>query len=411
MAYSELIKNFDRIREYMRQFYVYGFRTRTEYDQKSARSYDNERRRLESWLGDYMHFHRNESGKQVFLSVDSLSISHNPIYDAFKAKSFTDKDITLHYYVMDILSDGEPLSLNEIIDRIELDYLSHFWSAEALDSSTLRKKLKEYHSLGLIQIQKRGKEYFYFRDDTPLPLNTWKDALDFFSEESPLGVIGSYLLDRQPEEESRFRFKHHYLLHTLDCEILFQLVCAIGQKSAVRLKIRSPRNVGHDVCIVCPLKIWISSQTGRQYALCFDKETQSYGFFRLDNILKVTPMEQDADFDAYLLHLQDFTKYLWGVSVNPTAGIQHIEMTIHAESNEPYILQRLLREKRNGTVTVLDEHTYRFSADVYDPGEMIPWIRTFVGRIERLWCSDPRITERFTQDLEQMYTLYGGTAL
>ena len=30
MAYSELIKNFDRIREYMRQFYVYGFRSRTE---------------------------------------------------------------------------------------------------------------------------------------------------------------------------------------------------------------------------------------------------------------------------------------------------------------------------------------------------------------------------------------------
>ena len=53
MAYSELIKNFNRIRDYMRQFYVYGFRTRDEYDKKSARSYDNERRRIESWLGDY----------------------------------------------------------------------------------------------------------------------------------------------------------------------------------------------------------------------------------------------------------------------------------------------------------------------------------------------------------------------
>lgn len=51
MAYSELIKNFDRIRDYMRQFYVYGFKSRTEYDKKSTRSYDNERRRIESWLG------------------------------------------------------------------------------------------------------------------------------------------------------------------------------------------------------------------------------------------------------------------------------------------------------------------------------------------------------------------------
>ena len=35
MAYSELIKNFDRIRDYMRQFYVFGFKSRTEYDKKS----------------------------------------------------------------------------------------------------------------------------------------------------------------------------------------------------------------------------------------------------------------------------------------------------------------------------------------------------------------------------------------
>ena len=45
MAYSELIKNFERIRDYMREFYVYGFESRDEYDAKSARSYDNELRR------------------------------------------------------------------------------------------------------------------------------------------------------------------------------------------------------------------------------------------------------------------------------------------------------------------------------------------------------------------------------
>ena len=51
MPYSELIKNFNRIREYMREFYVYGFKSREEYTKMSARSYDDERRRMESWLG------------------------------------------------------------------------------------------------------------------------------------------------------------------------------------------------------------------------------------------------------------------------------------------------------------------------------------------------------------------------
>ena len=34
--FQELIKNFDRIRDYMRQFYVYGFKSRNDFDAKSA---------------------------------------------------------------------------------------------------------------------------------------------------------------------------------------------------------------------------------------------------------------------------------------------------------------------------------------------------------------------------------------
>ena len=61
MAYSELVKSFERIRNYMREFYVYGFKSRDEYGMKSTRSYDNERRRIESWLGDYMSFRQESS--------------------------------------------------------------------------------------------------------------------------------------------------------------------------------------------------------------------------------------------------------------------------------------------------------------------------------------------------------------
>ena len=63
MAYKELIKDFNRIRSYMREFYVYGLKSREEYTEKSARSYDDERRRMESWLGDYMRFEQNAGRK------------------------------------------------------------------------------------------------------------------------------------------------------------------------------------------------------------------------------------------------------------------------------------------------------------------------------------------------------------
>ena len=102
-SYHELIKNFEKIRSYMREFYVFGFKSREEYSQKSARSYDDERRRMESWLGNYMRFIRTPEGKNTFLSIDSRNHAHNPLYRAWKAKSFTDLDITFHFILFDML--------------------------------------------------------------------------------------------------------------------------------------------------------------------------------------------------------------------------------------------------------------------------------------------------------------------
>lgn len=243
MAYSELVKSFERIRSYMREFYVYGFKSREEYSIKSARSYDNERRRIESWIGDFMSFHQDTSGKNVFLSVDSRRIPHNPLHKAFKAKSFTDKDITLHFYVMDLLADGSALSSREIVDCINDDYLSHFSGAFSPDESTVRKKLKEYEALGLLSSEKCGREVLYRRtDDNTVDLNTWADALSFFSEEDPLGVIGSFLIDKLEKPSDSFRFKHHYMLHALDSDVLCDLLAAIDEKRAAELTVRSLRS-------------------------------------------------------------------------------------------------------------------------------------------------------------------------
>lgn len=150
MAYNELIKNFEKVRAYMREFYVYGFKSRTEYDAKSARSYDDERRRLESWLGDYMRFTQTPEGKNVFLSVDSRVTRKNPFYKAWKAKSFTDGDITLHFAIFDILYDPETkMTLTELIEEID----QRLSSRMAFDESTLRKKLKEYAEEGMAKFE------------------------------------------------------------------------------------------------------------------------------------------------------------------------------------------------------------------------------------------------------------------
>jgi len=40
--------------------------------------------------------------------------------------------------------------------------------------------------------------------------------------------------------------------------------------------------------------------------------------------------------------------------------------------------------------------------------EMLPWIRTFIGRIVKLECSNDAVMKRYQQDLDAMAALYGG---
>ena len=79
---------------------------------------------------------------------------------------------------------------------------------------------------------------------------------------------------------------------------------------------------------------------------------------------------------------------------------------MEAAADEQFIVQRLEREKRCGTVRQLDAEHYRFSAAVYDARELLPWIRTFIGRIIAFSCSNEEIERIFYDDLEQTAAYY-----
>ena len=399
MAYSELLKSFHRIRPYMRSFYVYGFRHRQEFDAKSARSYDNERRRVESWLGDYMKFGQDEDGKRVFLSVDSRSVPQNPLYRAFKAKSFTDLDITLHFLLMDLLDEEEGLTLSGIQDTLE-EYLAEFETTQLPDESSLRKKLSEYEKIGLVRKGKQGKQVLYYLESTPNDIVTWADAAAFFSEAAPLGVVGSYLLDKLETQPEYFRFKHHYILNALDSEVLCDLFLAMGENRLVTIR-QNTRSYE-----VLPLKIYISTQTGRQYVL--GQSEGRFRFFRLDLIdsVKSGKSVEEAPTDS----LQAFQSKVWGVAAKAGLETEHLELVIHAEPEEAYVVQRLHREKRCGTVTELGGGNWRFEADVFDAVELLPRIRTFTGRIVSLKSTNAEVEKRFYGDLAAMKAMYGGDA-
>ncbi|MDD4511310.1 MAG: WYL domain-containing protein [Oscillospiraceae bacterium] len=408
MAYSERIKNFDGIRDYMREFYVYGFKSREEFTQKSARSYDDERRRIESWLGDYMCFRQTADGKNVFLSIDSRISHHNPLYKAWKAKSFTDGDITLHFLIFDLLNGPDTaLPLNELTDEIDRRLLC-FENPKTFDSSTIRKKLKEYVEQGLIRTEKQGKTVLYRR--AGMTELASEDALNFFSEVAPCGVIGSFLLDKTDPHGEHFAFKHHYITEALDSEILYALLEAMHGRQFVELKTVNRRKGRTAAQKVLPLRIFISVQSGRQYLMAHTPRNRRIGSIRLDNILSVHPAELCENYDAYREKLGRMQEHIWGVSTEGYAQrLEHVEFTVRHGNGEEHISRRLEREKRCGQVQRIDDHTSRFSADVYDSGELVPWIRTFICRIVDIHFSNQEQEAQFRKDMESMYRLYGLT--
>ena len=243
MAYSELIKNFEKIRAYMREFYIYGFKSRNEYDRKSARSYDDERRRVESWLGDYMRFTKTAEGKNVFLSVDG--------------------DITLHFVIFDILHSPDiKLTLSELIDEIDTLLSGEF----AFDESTLRKKLKEYTAEGIIITEKQGRKVLFSRAPD-IDISPLCDVTDFFGETAPCGVIGAFIADKLPPHDEIFTFKHHYITQALDSDIAAVLFDAMQKKCCVTVE-NLGRHSDKPLSVrLVPLRIYISTQNGRQHLI------------------------------------------------------------------------------------------------------------------------------------------------
>ena len=102
---------------------------------------------------------------------------------------------------------------------------------------------------------------------------------------------------------------------------------------------------------------------------------------------------------------------MWGVSTKRNKWgvekLEHVDFTVRVADDEAHIIKRLEREKRIGKVERLDGNTYRFTADVYDVSEMIPWIRTFICRITDMNFTSNTLENQFKSDLDEMYRMYG----
>ena len=372
--FHELIKSFAKSREYVRDFFVYGFKTRDEFGGWSGRTYDNERRRLESWLSGYVRQEYTGSGtakgKNIYLSIDSNLLDTNPLYRVWKAKSFTDNDIMLHFYILDYLRKSPDRTADEITDGLLADY------GKIFDPQSVRRKCNQYAAEGMLVKEKKGKE------------------------------------------------------------VLLPLLQAMHAHRAVLLHVKSTKSDRFLDTEGIPLKIVISTRTGRRYLCLYLPSKKRFAAIRLDAVKTVTAGAPCPDYTNIREKLEKHKASAWGVSFQsaPSSGttghpadyttlhavngrdfhrkssgrrIEHVKLTLHIrEGAEAYILNRLRREGKGGVIRRTAPDTFTYEIDVFDANEMLPWIRTFIGRIVSVESDCPLLKERFQRDLLTMYRLY-----
>ena len=405
--FKELIKSFSKSREYVRDFFVYGFKTREEFTGWSGRTYDNERRRLESWLSGHVRQDYGGKGKNIYLSIDSNLSDTNPLYRVWKAKSFTDNDIMLHFYILDYLNHSGKQSADEITDGILSEYDKMF------DVQMVRRKCNKYTDADILLKEKSGKEVLY-RLNPPFQRlvsahPNLSNAVKFYQLFSPLGIVGNTIMENASLQNDIFRIKHGFFVHTLEDEMLLSLLRAMHEEKTVLLSVKSTKTELVQETEGVPLKIFISTRTGRRFLCLYLPNAKRFSSVRLDAIKKAEIKEPYCDYKALREKLEKNKASAWGVSFQNSnhRHLEHVKLTLHIDEYcEAFILNRLEREGKGGVIRRIAPNTFCYETDVFDAYEMLPWIRTFIGRIIAVESDSQRLNQVFQRDFKAMYRMY-----
>lgn len=316
------------------------------------------------------------------------------------------------------------MSAGTLCDAISSSY------GVVFESQTVRLKLKEYEELGVLSSHKEGKSLLYhllpspkalFPSQDTLPPSSafpaakpkdspWSQlltAVTFFQEAAPFGFIGSTILDQENQVNEYFQFKHHFIVHTLEDGVLADVLTAIRQQRKISFENRSTRSGNLSLQQGVPLKIFVSTQTGRRYVCLYLEERRRFTNFRLDSMAEVKLLEVFNGYEHKQELLSRNLSRCWGVSFGGTSRIEEIYIKLYIdEEKEPHILQRLYREGRGGEILPVRENEYLYSGLFFDTNEMLSWIKTFTGRIMDIQGSNTFAIHKLTRDFEKMYEMY-----
>lgn len=385
-----LIRDYDNIREILRDVYIFGCYSRDDFVEKgiSGRKYDNEQRRLSAYLPANF-IQKRRMGKKVLLycSYKTENSSNNYLAETFRNKSFTLLDVMAYFFILQILSDNVARTLPDILEE-----MPNYNEEAIFTKDNLRIKLEELVEEGFLLMSKEGKNTKYtvamdiweeFKDEELRDIyfflgflkNTSSIEMPFYflQRKLKLYLYAERGMDLSDEEE--LQIKHNHLFNSLDNDILLSLLVAIKQEKFITIGVNRNSNLSEQQ--VVPIKLVHDCVYGRQYLICKDSKKR-LSIVRIDKIVSVSIEEKLSD--SELDEVKEYSESLysvWSVSgVNKPNEKVEIEFRFD-EDKEKYILGRIRKEGKNGKIEKMEDNRFLFTVEVRDPREMVPWIRSF----------------------------------
>ena len=413
-----MIRDYENIRRILREIYIFGCFTKDDYIEMgfSGRKVDKEQQRIGAYLPDKFIKKRRVNKKVIQYCRYNISDStRNYLAETYRNKSFTMLDILSYFYVLQILSDGQERTLQEILEDMPFD------NAEIeFTKDNLRVKLDELLENQFIQIHRGDRSVKYliaddiwqdYSDEELLELLTY---LEFIKNVSPV-EIPYYFLQRKlklylfserkirGDDRSPFQFKHSHIFNSLDNDILIVCLRAIQEKTSLVIE----KDGGKAPLTALPIKIIHDSTYGRQYLMFYNVKLQLMNAVRIDHIKSIQIGKKFSEDEQRTVNAnRDFDKSCWNMSgINDDPQEVLVEFCFD-EQKENYILNRLLREGHGGAITKQSDGVFHYRIALRDPKEIIPWIRSFGERARVISSGDFRIEQTIEEDWDKAVKKY-----
>ena len=415
---SLLIRDYENIRQILRDIYIFGCFSRDDFIEKkgiSGRKYDKEQQRISSYLPEgFIQKRRVDKKVQLYCSYNIMDGGSNHLAETYRNKSFTALDIMSFFFVQQLLNENEEMTAAEILDALPANNDSVIFTKD-----NLRVKLDELVEKGFIRIRKKGRNILYnlaediwqdFSDDELVDICLF---LEFLKNVSPIEMPYYFLHEklilylsaergRSVAEKDIFHFKHNHLFNSLDNDILLEILRAMKADHILEVIL-----YGNEKGVkAIPIEIIHDSIYGRQYLYCFDIERAHPTVIRLDRISKALDLrELTKDEKNKKTSLAGYSDSCWCTSGADDNLSEIVVEFRFDEQNEKYILGRIQAEGHGGAIKRLDEGLYEYRIKLRDPDEMIPWIRSF-GERAKVISSEKKTEEKIAEEWKKALAKY-----